>query len=237
MSGGCTLRFAGYGLSYRGKMYALPLHPVDGQLDSISTDGEIENLVLLTYGPTSAAKADDNPEYTGAYYGGGFTFGYSTREADDTLAPRRWLVLDSVVEITLTPDGPLLDGSKGRVLVIRKKITPRGYFPSTTSDWPLQDQGDAGFRRRATTQAHRDRAREGREAMTPNSTTGRSHYPVSLRGFRRFHNRRDERRHDAPFTQRGKSRVTTTARQCTKSVNRREQPTASRPFQGSKHEL
>ncbi|HEX8237128.1 MAG TPA: hypothetical protein VF600_14315 [Abditibacteriaceae bacterium] len=172
MYGGCTVRSAGYTTSYRGKLYALPLHPVDGQIDSIDTNGEIENFVLLTYGPVSAAKADDNPEYTGAYYGAAFTFGYSTREATDSLAPRSHLLLDSTVEVTLTPDGPLLDGSKGRVLVIRKKITPRGYFP--INDIPI-----GRYKIKVALVSEEGRPLKiseivrvtGREAMTPNETT------------------------------------------------------------------
>ena len=171
--GGATVRSAGYSLTYRGKPYALPLHPVDGQIDSIAAAGEIENFVLLTYGPVSAAKAADNPEYTGAYYGAAFTFGYSTREATDELAPRRNLLLDSVVEVTLTPDGPLLDGSPGRVIVVRKKITPRGYFP--INDIPI-----GRYKIKAALASEGGRAlkiREnvlvtGRDAMTPNETTG-----------------------------------------------------------------
>lgn len=171
--GGCTVRSAGYSLSYRGKMYALPLHPADGQLDSIDTNGEIENFVLLTYGPVSAAIADKNPEYTGAYYGGAFTFEYSTREAEDTLAPRRNLLLDSDVEVTLTPDGPLLDGSKGRVIVVRKKITPRGYFP--INDIPI-----GRYKIKANLLSESGRALKikeivrvtGRDAMTPSETGG-----------------------------------------------------------------
>jgi hypothetical protein len=171
--GGCTVRSAGLTLRYGGKQYALPLHPVDGENDSISVNGEIENFVLLTYGPVSAAKAEDNPEYTGAYYGGAFTFGYSTREATDTAAPAGNLVLDSVVEITLTPDGPLLDGSRGRVIVVRKKITPRGYFP--VNDIPI-----GRYKIKATLASEggrplkiRDNVRVvGREAMTPPETTG-----------------------------------------------------------------
>jgi hypothetical protein len=173
MFGGCTVRSAGYLTTYRGKIYALPLHPVDGQIDSIDNNGEIENFVLLTYGPVSAAKAADNPEYTGAYYGGAFNFNYWTREATDLDASPSRLILDSVVEITLTPDGPLLDGSKGRVIVVRKKITPRGYFP--INDIPI---GRYKIKAALVSEGGRllkikENGRvEGREAMTPGETTG-----------------------------------------------------------------
>jgi hypothetical protein len=119
----------------------------------------------------SAAKADDNPEYSGAYYGGAFTFNYYWREAGDTDAPRKNLVLDSVVEITLTPDGPLLDGTPGRVIVVRKKINPRGYFP--INDIPI-----GRYKIKATVASeggHPLKISEvvrvtGREAMSPTET-------------------------------------------------------------------
>lgn len=128
-SGGCTVWCAGYGVDYNGIRLALPLHPVDGSLDSIPKDrGDIENFVLLTYGVANPATVNDNPVYSGGYYGASFTVGYSAREANDTFSPADWLTLGSEIEITLTPDGPLLDGTAGRPLVIRKKLTSSTYF-------------------------------------------------------------------------------------------------------------
>jgi hypothetical protein len=129
-------------------------------------------LCCSPYGPVSAAIADKNPEYTGAYYGGAFTFEYSTREADDTLAPRRNLLLDSVVEVTLTPDGQLLDGSKGRVIVVRKKITPRGYFPINDIPIGRYKSKRTSFPRRTTLKIKEIVRVTGREAMTPSETKG-----------------------------------------------------------------
>lgn len=128
-SGGCTVWCAGYAVDYHGTRLALTLHPVDGELDSISKEkGDIENFVLLTYGIVSPSAVGDNPVYSGTYYGASFTIGYSSREANDTSYPAEWLVLGSEVEITLTPEGPLLDGSAGRPLIVRKKLTPGTYF-------------------------------------------------------------------------------------------------------------
>jgi hypothetical protein len=120
---------AGVGMTYNGVRMALPLHPADGEIsDFHSKTGGVENLALLTYGTANEAGASDNPAYGGNYYGASFNVGYYNREPGDENAPRSWMVLGSDVEITLTPDGPLADGSAGRPLVIRQKITPRGRF-------------------------------------------------------------------------------------------------------------
>lgn len=128
-TGGCTVWCAGYAVDYHGVRLALPLHPADGELDSIPRDrGDVENFVLLPYGIASPSTVSENPVYSGAYYGAAFTVSYSAREASDTFSPADWLTLGSEIEITLTPDGPLLDGSAGRPLVIRKKLTGGSYF-------------------------------------------------------------------------------------------------------------
>jgi hypothetical protein len=82
----------------------------------------------MPYGVANISTASDNPVYSGAYYGASFTVGYGLREPDDNNAPKAWLVQGTEVEITLTPEGPLLDGSEGRPLIIRKKLTPGSYF-------------------------------------------------------------------------------------------------------------
>jgi hypothetical protein len=121
--GGCQVWCAGYALDYHGVRLALPLHPADGELDNLNkAQGDIENFVLLPYGVANPSGVSENPVYSGNYYGGTFTVGYSTREANDTFSPAYWLTLGSVVEITLTPDGPLVGGGAGRPIVIRKKL-------------------------------------------------------------------------------------------------------------------
>jgi hypothetical protein len=122
-TGGCQVWCAGYALDYHGVRLALPLHPADGELDNLNkAQGDIENFVLLPYGVANPSGVSENPVYSGNYYGGTFTVGYSTREANDTFSPAYWLTLGSVVEITLTPDGPLVGGGAGRPIVIRKKL-------------------------------------------------------------------------------------------------------------------
>lgn len=130
-TGGCQVWCAGYAVDYNGVRLALPLHPADGELDNLDkANGDIENFALLSYGVANPSSVSDNPRYSGGYYGASFTVSYSTREADDAFAPKEWLVLGSEIEITLTPDGPLMDSGAGRTLVLRRKLTPTSgsYF-------------------------------------------------------------------------------------------------------------
>jgi hypothetical protein len=126
--GGCTVYCAGYAVNYHGVRYALPLHAADGSLDIIDKNkGDIENFVLLSYGIANESSVSENPVYSGGYFGASFTVGYASREPDDPSYPH-YLNLGADIEVTLTPDGPLLDGSTGRPLIIRGKVTYRGYM-------------------------------------------------------------------------------------------------------------
>lgn len=95
----CQIVNADCRVRYNGKSYLLPLHPADGERDNFnSKTGHVENFVLRTSGI-----ADD----TGANNYG---------------APMRVLSYvppKSIVEVTLKPVGPLLDGSQGKTLVFR----------------------------------------------------------------------------------------------------------------------
>jgi hypothetical protein len=114
---------AGYGKMYDGTYLSLSLHPADGQIDDfVSTAGHVENFALLTWGTVDPAKANQDPRYSGNYYGASFTVGYFLREEDDTSALPTNLPLNSTLEVTLTPDGPLADGSAGRPIVVRQKL-------------------------------------------------------------------------------------------------------------------
>ena len=127
--GGCTVYCAGYAIDYRGTRLALPLHPVDGELDSIPPDkGDVENFVVLPYGVASKSSVAENPVYSGGYYGASFTVGYSLTSPGSSYAPPGSIPEGSEVEITLTPDGPLVDGSAGRAFVIRRKLEHGAYF-------------------------------------------------------------------------------------------------------------
>jgi hypothetical protein len=79
--------------------------------------------VLLHYGIADRDKASEQPHYSGNYYGGSFTISYSVGDSRPVFADNYSLPDGSEIEVTLTPEGPLLDGSKGRVFVLRRPVT------------------------------------------------------------------------------------------------------------------
>lgn len=104
--GVCEVVNADCQVTYHGQTYLLPLHPMDGELDNFpSSAGHIENFVLRTSGATSLDSSSS--------YGGTIRLICQTG------------IKGGIVEVTLTPDGPMLDGSKGKTLVFR--------FPSSDS--------------------------------------------------------------------------------------------------------
>lgn len=109
---------AGYTADYGDLIAAFGLHPTDGATDEFATaNGVVKNWVLLPYGVGDRAKAQDDPKYSGSYYGGTIVFDYYTSAGSQSKSA---LPANADIEITLTPDGPLLDGSKGRMIVVHK---------------------------------------------------------------------------------------------------------------------
>jgi hypothetical protein len=100
---------------------AMGLHPSDGQVDSFaSANGLVENWVMLAYGIADPDEVQDKPHYSGNYYGGAFTMDFNVadrRFPDDYSLPE-----GADLEVTLTPEGPLADGSTGRPIIIRRTI-------------------------------------------------------------------------------------------------------------------
>jgi hypothetical protein len=89
---------AGVGVTYNGIPMALSLPPADGEMDDfVSKTGGVENFVLLTHGIAIPSGVNDNPAYSGNYYGGTSSVGYSTREVKDTFSPQHWLTFGSEV--------------------------------------------------------------------------------------------------------------------------------------------
>ncbi|MGC4046790.1 MAG: carboxypeptidase-like regulatory domain-containing protein [Armatimonas sp.] len=124
---------AGVVVSQDGLRMALPLHPADNTLEDFdTTKGAVENFVLRSWG---VANENGDPSYSRNYYGGAFWLSYPTREPDDQNAPKDWLVLGSTIELTLTPDGPLMDGSKGEPLTFKAKVGSVGHFEA--NDIPI----------------------------------------------------------------------------------------------------
>jgi protocatechuate 3,4-dioxygenase beta subunit len=60
--------------------------------------------------------------HPGNYYGGTFVLSWSVADERPVFASPSDLPPNSVIEITLTPQSPLINGSKGRTFVIRKTI-------------------------------------------------------------------------------------------------------------------
>jgi hypothetical protein len=112
---------AGYAVEYGEGRVAMGLHPADGELDSFASNvGHVENFVLLGHGIADPDDVQDNPQYVGNYYGGGVVFDWNVE--DDRFPNGRDLPANSQIEITLSPQGALLDGSTGKSIVIRKRI-------------------------------------------------------------------------------------------------------------------
>ncbi len=120
---------AGYGVTYHGVRLALALRPADGKLGHFEAKkGAVENFYLAPYGIANEASVSENPVYAGGYYGASFTVGYWVADPDRP-GITGGVPEGSTIEITLTPQGPLVDGSKGRTLVLRKKLEPyKSYF-------------------------------------------------------------------------------------------------------------
>lgn len=112
-----------YTADYGNLRAAMSLHPVDGNLEGFaSATGAVENFVLLPYGITDRNVASDSPNGATTYYGGALNVGYFLAENGDNFAPDNYIKENSEIEITLTPEGALLDGSTGDSFIIRKNV-------------------------------------------------------------------------------------------------------------------
>jgi hypothetical protein len=120
---------AGYQVEWGAGIAALGLHPADGKLESFATvDGAVENFVLLPYGITSRENVSENPYVSSSYYGGSIRIDYyAVSKSDEGITPGR-LVENSLLEITLTPEGKMLDGTAGKTFVIRHTVGFKGNF-------------------------------------------------------------------------------------------------------------
>jgi hypothetical protein len=113
---------AAYPMDYGDGRAVLGLHAADGEadLDSAKT-GTVENFVMLPYGIGNRSGLQDSPHYSGNYYGGSLSLGWYADE-DPRWPNARYLPPDGTIEITLTPDGPLVDGSPAHPIIIRKLV-------------------------------------------------------------------------------------------------------------------
>ena len=115
---------ADYAVEHGEGLAAVSLHPADGEAGSFATpNGEVENFVLLPYGIANRAKALDDPRASGNYYGGTVVLGWTIDDDRPIFSSPSNVPNNSTIEFTLTPVGPLMDGSRGRTIVIRKTVS------------------------------------------------------------------------------------------------------------------
>lgn len=120
---------AGYQIPWGDGVAAVSLHPADGKLDSfVTTEGAVENFVLLPYGITSRENLQQSSHLPSTFYGGAIFLNWYSVAADDNNAPSFAVKEGSSLEITLTPEGKMLDGSAGQTIVIRKTLGISGAF-------------------------------------------------------------------------------------------------------------
>lgn len=103
---GAWRTFAAVHKEFNGKTYILDLHP--DKIDSFAgVDGAVRNFEWRLTGPAASGLGQD-------YYGGTVDFVLSSDFDLDEVVQR---ITD--VEVTLTPVGPLIDGSVGRTITTR----------------------------------------------------------------------------------------------------------------------
>lgn len=120
---------AGYQIEWGEGVAAVSLHPADGKLDSfVTSDGAVENFVLLPYGVTSRENLQENAHLPSTFYGGAIFLTWYSAEADDNNAPDFAVKDNAKLEITLMPEGKMFDGSAGQTIVIRKTAGISGAF-------------------------------------------------------------------------------------------------------------
>jgi hypothetical protein len=129
---------AGYSVDYGEGRAALGLHPADGENDSFaSANGHVENWVLLSYGIADRDGASEKPGYTNNYYGGGFYVDYNLADSRPIFADDYSLPAGTEIELALTPNGPLIDGSTGRSFVFHKRIQDDGATNFSVNNVPI----------------------------------------------------------------------------------------------------
>lgn len=113
---------AGYTIDYGEGRAAMSLYPADGKANSFaSANGTVENFVLVYHGLGDRNSLSEKPWDSTNYYGGAIRVSYSLGAAGDMWAAKGSLPENSEIEVTLEPEGELLDGTTGKPFVVRRK--------------------------------------------------------------------------------------------------------------------
>jgi len=115
------------GREYHARKYQLTLHPRDGDFKRThdSKPGAVKDFVWKIQGLMAYEGQDE--EEGGSYYGG--HVGFQGGDPTNSNTPPLEFPDGTTLEITLTPDGPLLDGSAGKPVVFKGRYTqPRLNF-------------------------------------------------------------------------------------------------------------
>lgn len=124
--------------------YRFSLHPVSDE-SFLSTDGAVRDLEWRLSG---------RPKPGDSSYYGALVYVYDVSESDEFLEPES-------VELTFTPDGPLIDGSHGRVITTsadgyRVEDVPVGNYRVTARYLGGGDARDLTLRMRFDDEFHRE---------------------------------------------------------------------------------
>jgi hypothetical protein len=135
-------------VEYNGRKYRIDLEPVDGKgglVKQDTKDGVIKHFVWKLDGFRAGcderstdrfyshcgASINFNPEGHGVTY-------WTTIKKDYQHTPEPPIPADAIVELTLTPDGPLIDGSEGKPVVLKiRGADIQGYMDRITRGIPI----------------------------------------------------------------------------------------------------
>ena len=135
-------------VEYNGRPYRIDLHPVDGKGGLTKQDaapGLTKNFVWRLDGFRAGADARGDDRYY-SHFGGSINLNpeghgvvyWQTIKRDYSHPSEPPIPADATVELTLTPDGPLIDGSTGKPLVLKLRGADiHGYMDRITRGIPI----------------------------------------------------------------------------------------------------